>query len=141
VAPHNRKAGDRRLKDMSADAALEHDADGPPSDEIEYEQTFPIGENVAYVQRFVMDDRDRIKRWAVVQIRRVQGSWHRVAVYDTCHEKGIHVHFYDKEDVEFAETHLRSVDSNADLVEGLDYAVVRVVEAWRENERRSERGY
>lgn len=91
--------------------------------------------------RYVMDDHDRITEWAVTQIRKLSGRWRRVAVYDTCHNKGIHVHFYNRSDDEFAQTPLRSVDSHEDLVEGLDYAVDRVVRAWRENERRSDRGY
>jgi hypothetical protein len=119
----------------------EASADSLPSDRIEYEQTFPITEDAAYVQRFVMDDRDRIVEWAVIQLRRVNGRWRRVAEYDTCHNKGVHVHFLNRDEVRFAETQLRSIDSDDDLVEGLDYALSRVAEAWGENERRSDRGY
>jgi hypothetical protein len=142
VSPLNRKAGQRRLVDMSAAIEPDEDVvDGPPPAETEYQQTFPISAEASYVVRFVMDDHDRIKRWAVVQLRRVGGRWRRVAEYDSCNNKGVHVHFLNRDEVRFAQTHLRPVDSYADLVEGLDYAVDRVVEAWRENERRSDRGY
>lgn len=141
MSPRNLKAGQRRLIDISAEAESWQESDGRPPEETEYEQMFPISETVGYIQRFVMDDHDQIRQWAVVQVRRVGGRWQRVAVYDTCHDKGVHVHFYDRNGVEFAETALRSVDSYDDLVDGLDYAVDRVVMAWRENERRSDRGY
>ncbi len=141
VSPLNRKAGLRRLVDMAGDPQPHDVESGPRPPGRDWEQTFPIGENAAYVQRYSMDDRDKIVEWAVVQLRRVQAGWRRVAVYDCCHGKGVHVHFFDSRQVEFAETPLRPVDSDDDLVAGLDYAVDRVVKAWRENERRSERGY
>jgi hypothetical protein len=136
-----RKAGRRRLADMNAAEPervwapeLEPEAPG-------FEQTILISDDVRYVQKFAEDTYGRLAEWAVVQLRRVEGRWHRVAVYDICHGKGVHVHLYDREGIQFTETPLRPVASYQDVEDGLDYAVDRVVEHWEENERRSDRGY
>jgi hypothetical protein len=107
----------------------------------QFTQTFSISDTTSYVQRFDLDERGRIVEWAVVQTRTVGTRSQRVVVYDTCHSKGVHAHFYDREGQEFAEEPLQPVASYKDLEEGLDHAVRRVVETWRENERRSDRGY
>jgi len=136
-----RRAGRRRLADMNAAEPervwapeLEPEAPG-------FEQTILISDDVRYVQKFAEDACGRIAEWAVVQLRRVEGRWRRVAVYDICHGKGVHVHLYDREGIQFTETPLRPVVSYQDVEDGLDYAVDRVVEHWEENERRSDRGY
>ena len=50
-----------------------------------FEQTILISDDVRYVQKFAEDAYGRLAEWAVVQLRRVEGRWHRVAVYDICH--------------------------------------------------------
>jgi len=106
-----------------------------------YEQIFPISERVSYRQRLGEDAYGRLAEWAVVQMRRVEDQWQRVAVYDICHGKGVHVHLYDREGREFTETSLRPVTCYQDVEDGLDYALERVTRHWEENERRSDRGY
>jgi hypothetical protein len=94
---HDPKAGRRRLVDMSPDIGVVPWAPPrPPQAALEYEQTFPIGEDVEWVQRIGYDELGRVADWAVVQKRRVSGAWRRVAVYDACHGKGMHVHLYDR---------------------------------------------
>ena len=114
----------------------------PPEEGLPYEEKFPIGEDAHYIQSIGYDERGQVAEWAVIQMRRVEGGWQRVAVYDAHPpEKGLHVHLYGRNDKEFAEEPLRDVNSYNDFVAGLDYALQRVSEAWRENERRSDRGY
>jgi hypothetical protein len=50
------------------------------------------------------------------------------------------MHLFDRLEREFAEESLRPVTSYQEFLAGLDYAVDRVVKAWRENQRRSDRG-
>ena len=138
MSPLNRKAGDRRLVKMSP-------APGPwspelPPEGVPYEQEFPISAEVSYIQRLEQDQYGRIVEWAVIQMRVVDGRHQRVVVYDTCHGKGLHAHFYDREDTEFAEEAYRPINSYDDLEAGLDYALERVSQAWQENQRRSDRG-
>ena len=64
-----------------------------------------------------------------------------MALYDTCHGKGLHVHLYDRREKEFTQTPLRSVASYEDMDDWLAYALQRVTEHWQDNERRSDRGY
>lgn len=140
MAPEKRKAGKRRLADMNA-----AEPERPWAPELEpeepWEQEILISEDVRYQQKLAHDAYGRLADWAVVQMRRVEGRWLRVAVYDICHGKGVHVHLYNREGEQFTETPLRPVASYQDVEEGLDYALERVVEHWQENERRSDRGY
>jgi hypothetical protein len=69
-----------------------------------FEDTFPISEDARYVQKFSLDEYGRVAEWAVVQMRRDGDRWRRVAVYDICHGKGVHLHLYDREEVQFTET-------------------------------------
>ncbi len=105
-------------------------------------QTFPISEDARYIQRLGYDERGRLAEWAVVQSRRRNGRWQRVAVYDICHGKGVHVHLFNQQEIEFTETLVRQVMSYKDVEDGLDYVLDRLIESWwQENERRSDRGY
>jgi hypothetical protein len=140
MGPEKRKAGKRRLADMNA---AEQERVWTPDLEPEwppYEDTFPISEDARYVQRLGYDEYQRLTEWAVVQMRREDDRWCRVAVYDICHGKGVHVHLYDRQEIEFTEQFLRPVSSYRDIEVGLDYALERVTECWQENERRSDRG-
>jgi hypothetical protein len=138
MSPRGR-AGERRLADMAAyptqeELALEEERD-------EYSQTFVVSESIFYIVRFVYGTSGRLIEWAVVQMCGTPGKARRIAVYDTCHGKGVHVHHYNRNEIEFDQTALRPADSVADLEDGLDYATIRVAEAYEENERRSNRGY
>lgn len=73
-------------------------------------------------------------------MRRVDGVWHRVATYDTCHNKGMHIHLFNAWGEEFTEVTIRPVESYGEVDEALDYALERVTSHWQENERRSDRG-
>ncbi|MDQ3274003.1 MAG: hypothetical protein M3Q39_02950 [Actinomycetota bacterium] len=42
-----------------------------------YEQTILISEDAGYRQKFAEDKYGRLTEWAVVQLRRVEGRWHR----------------------------------------------------------------
>lgn len=141
MTSHNRRPGARRLVDLGAHVG-QMDVWAPELPSVDrFEQNFPISDTTSYIQRFDTDERGRVVEWAVIQTRKVGGRTLRVAVYDTCHAKGVHVHVYDRNGREFAEESLQPVASYRDLEEGLDYALGRVVGAWRENERRSDRGY
>jgi hypothetical protein len=141
VSPWNRKAGDRRLVDMSAAAEPEQAwAPDLPADH-SYRLTSPLSERARYIQRLDYDERERLVEWAVIQSRLTNGGWQHVAVYDICHGKGVHVHLFNRREEEFTEVRLRSVTSYKDVEDGLDYVVDRVLECWQENERRSDRGY
>lgn len=125
-------------------AATETEADGwaPDLPKVEtYEQEFPVSDSASYLLKMDLDERNRLVEWAVIQLRSVNGRKMTVAVYDTCHEKGVHVHHYDREGERISEEVLQGVASYRDLEEGLDYAVKRASEAWRENERRCDRGH
>jgi hypothetical protein len=140
VALTNKKASIRRLKDMSAGT------EPPPGWVPElpkvdtWEQEFPISDRASYVQRLDLDERGHIVEWAVIQKVRTDDGSRRVAVYDTCHDKGMHVHLYDRDENEFTEEPIMPIGSYRDMEQALDYAVDRVVNAWQENERRSDRG-
>jgi hypothetical protein len=140
VTPRNRKAGLRRLVEMSATTDDQPWAPELPAVD-EFEQEFPIGDSASYVQRLGLDERDRVAEWAVIQMRKVDSEWRRVVVYDCCHGKGLHVHHYNREGMEFAEVVVRPVNSYSDFESALDYALERVTMSWQENERRSDRGY
>jgi hypothetical protein len=136
--PLNRKAGEKRLVDMATRL-------GPwmpdlPGVEPPWTQHFPLSEAAEYVQRLTYDERGRLVEWAVIQNRRIDGLWVCTAVYDICHEKGVHVHLYNRNGVEFHQRSLMPVESYADVEAGVDYALERVAECWEENERRSDRG-
>ncbi|MGH3826154.1 MAG: hypothetical protein ACRDQX_03120 [Pseudonocardiaceae bacterium] len=106
-----------------------------------YQWTFPISEDARYVQRLDYDERERLVEWAVVQSRLRNDRWQRVASYDICHDKGVHVHLFNRHEIEFTEIGLRLVASYKDVEDGLDYVLHRLTECWQENERRSDRGY
>lgn len=134
----SRRAGDHgRLADMTV--APEPWAPLLPGVE-EWRQHFPIDETRSYHIRQEYDEVGRLVEWAVTQNRQVAGERVRVVVYDTCHGKGVHVHFYDRDDIEFAEQAIGPVGSYADLNDGLDAAVDTVSHTWADNERRSDRG-
>lgn len=141
MSPLNRKAGDKRLVNMSAAAELEQAwaPDLPAVDS--YRLTFLLSASARYVQRLECDERDRVVEWAVIQSRLRNDRWQQVAVYDICHGKGMHVHLFNRQGEEFTEVRLRSIVSYEDVEDGLDYALDRVIESWEENERRSDRGY
>lgn len=142
MTAHNRKSGDKRLVDMCAMPAGTGSAWTPDLPKVDtYEQVFSINATAQYVQRLDLDERNRPVEWVVIQMRLVAGRWRRVAVYDTCHQKGVHVHFYDRDENQFDEAVLWDVEGYDDLEQGLDYALKRVSESWRENERRSDRGF
>ena len=140
MSPRNKKAGQRRLVDMSpepADSAWSPDL--PPIDE--WYDSIPISESVSYSVRYAHDEYGRLTDWAVIQRRNTTDGYRRVAVYDACHGKSVHVHIYDTLEREIDEHPLhRPVRSYAELEDGLDYAMERVVTDWQENERRSDRG-
>ncbi len=141
MGPEKRKAGKRRLADMNA---AEPERAWTPDLEPEwppYEDTFPISEDARYVQKLGYDKYQRLAEWAVVQMRRDGDRWRRVAVYDICHAQGVHLHLFNRQEIEFTETPLRPVSSYQDVDDGLDYALERVTECWLDNERRSDRGY
>lgn len=134
----NRKAAERRRPTLGI--LPEPWAPDLPAEEPPYEQTFAISAEARYIQRFGQDAYGRLVEWAVIQERRVDGRWLRVAVYDTCHGKGVHVHHYDGAGEDFLEHQLLPVTCHEDLETGLQYALERVAECWQENERRSDRG-
>jgi hypothetical protein len=142
VSPLNRKAGARRLVDMSAETAKPDRPWTPelPPDE-PWVQTFPISEDARYTQRLGYDERGRLAEWAVIQSRIRNGQWQRVAVYDTCHGKGVHVHLFNQQEIEFTERPVRQITSYKDVEEGLDYVLNLLSESWQDNERRADRGY
>lgn len=106
-----------------------------------WEQRFPIDESRSYVLKQGFNERNQLAEWAVIQTRvGDDGREQRVAVYDHCHGKGMHVHFYDRHEREFCELPLAAVRSQEDLEKTLDDAVIRVSVEWDRNERRSARG-
>lgn len=139
----NRKAGDRRLVDMSAANEPEQEwaPDLPAEDSLV--QTFPLSEHSRYTQRLGYDERGRLVEWAVIQSRLRSGRWQQVAVYDICHDKGLHIHLFNREEEEFTEVRLRPVTSYKEVEDGLDYVLHRLIDlgCWQENERRSDCGY
>lgn len=138
-----RKRKSRRLADMNAAQpqqawAPDLEPEWPP-----YEQWFPIVEDDdtrRVIQKIGEDTYGRIAEWAVVQMRFDGEGWRRVAVYDICHRKGMHVHLYDRSGVEFTQVPLRPVASYRDAEDCLGDAQDRVFRYWQENERRSDRG-
>src|SRR4051812_47539235 len=106
--------------------------EGPP-----WEPEFVIAPGVKYIQRLGMDERGQVAAWAVIQMRYRGGRWSRVAVYDVCHSKPLHVHLYGTDEVEFDEHVVVEgpVRSREDFEDRLDVAVERVTMYWQENER------
>jgi hypothetical protein len=112
--------------------------DYSPEDELStWCETYPISDDVYYVQRLEFDPRNRLSEWAVIQMRGRVGNGRQVALYDTCHGKGVHVHYYDQHRREVEEVRLRPISSYQELEAGLDYALDRVSNSWEENERRA----
>ena len=90
MSPRNKKAGQRRLVDMSlepADSAWSPDL--PPVEE--WYDSIPISESVSYSVRYAHDEYGRLTDWAVIQRRNTSDGYRRVAVYDACHGKSVHV--------------------------------------------------
>lgn len=142
MSPLNRKAGERRLVDMSAAAEPEQAWAPDLPSEYTYRYTCAVGEDGRYTQRLECDERDRLIEWAVVQSRLRNGQWQRVALYDICHGKGVHLHLYDRREEEFTQESLRSVTSYRDVVDGLDHVLKHLIGTWwHQNERRSDCGY
>ncbi len=140
--PLNRKAGNRRLVDMSAVAELADRAWEPDLPAVDfYVQSFLIGEAARYIQRLDYDERERLVEWAVIQLRLRNGRWLDVALYDTCHGKGVHKHLFNRQGDEFTEVSLRPITSYQDVEDGLDWVLDQLAQYYRENERRSDRGY
>ena len=138
MTPSNRKAGHRRLVDMGT-PETGWSPELPPVDE--WEQQFALSENADYIQRFGYDEWNRLASWAVIQMRRDEdGTWRRVAHYDVCHNKGLHIHLFNRQQEEFTQVAIRQVQSYEESERALDYALERVVMHWQENERRSDRG-
>jgi hypothetical protein len=137
MSPNRRRAGDAWRASAEPEQAWAPDL---PADH-SYRLTLLLSERARYIQRLDYDERERLVEWAVIQSRLINGRWQRVAVYDICHGKGVHVHLFNRREEEFTEVCLRSVTSYKDVEDGLDYVVDRVVECWQENERRSDRGY
>lgn len=139
MTPSNRKAGQRRLVDMSTTVDDAWYPDLPPVEEVT--DTLPISETTSYLLKYGLDQYGRVTHWAVIQRRKTELGTHNVAVYDACHGKDVHVHLYDQHSNEIDQHPLhRRVRSYAELEDGLDYATERVVKDWQENERRSDRG-
>lgn len=144
MGSQRRKASDRRLADMNA-AEPEQSwmPDLDPEGE-EYSQPFPIQDapdHVSAVQRMTFDRYGRIFEWAVVQRLRDPTRWRRIAVYDICHGKGMHIHLYDSAEDEFTQIPLRPVRSYRDIEKCLDEALYLVEMHWEDNIRRSNRGH
>lgn len=92
----NRRTGGRRLADMRASTEPEPAwAPDLPADH-SYRLTLLLSERARYIQRLDYDERERLVEWAVIQSRLTNGEWQRVAVYDTCHGKGVHVHLFNR---------------------------------------------
>ena len=106
----------------------------------EYRETVAIGEFADYKIRYEYDERDRMVEFAITQRRQLGGTWRIVAVYDICHDKGLHVHYHNRDGDEFAEVPINRVDSYGDLDEAFDFAIQAISTAWIDNERRSDRG-
>jgi hypothetical protein len=143
LMPLNRKAGNRRLVDMNEPAEPERPWIPylPADDSIE--QPLPLGERSRCIQRLAFDEQGRLVEWAVIQSRLVDGQWQRVAVYDTCHDKGVHVHLFNRQEERFTEISLRRpIKSYKDVEDGLDYVMHCLIDLgyWQENERRSDCG-
>lgn len=140
-----RKSGKRRLADMSAaepEPAWMPDLD--PEDE-EYEQPLPVKDAPDCVRthhRMRFNRYGQLVEWAIVLLYQDpdDGRWRRVAVYDTCHGKGMHLHLYDRDGTDFTQVFLRPVRSYQDMEECLDEAIDRVERHWEDNLRRSDRG-
>ena len=109
----------------------------------EYEQTLPVDGAPPFVQHALRVRRSRYGQlvdWAVVQIHRDGARWRRIAVYDACHGKGMHVHLYNSQQVDFAQITIRPVHSYQDMEECLQEAIDRVRQHWQDNKRRSDHG-
>lgn len=139
--PLNRKAGDRRLVDMSASGDPEQVwVPYLPAEEPWLVQEITIRAHTRYIQRLGYDENGRLVEWAVIQSCWRDGRWWRVAVYDT--HITVHVHLLDRREKRFAKIHLRSITCYKDIEEGLDEVLHYLVEldGWQENERRSDCG-
>lgn len=134
-----RKTNNRRLADMGA-AGEPAQPWAPELPTVRtYQYTFLISATVRYTQRLDCDEWDRVVEWAVIQSRLRNGRWQRVALYDICHGKGMHLHLYDRQEREFTQISLRPVTCRRDVIEGLNEALDRVIEHSEENEWRSDR--
>ncbi|GAA1402085.1 hypothetical protein GCM10009613_61470 [Pseudonocardia kongjuensis] len=141
MCPRKSRASDRRLVDMSAVPSQTRGAWAPelPAED-EWIDIIPISETVSYLLRYETDQYNRIVEFAVIQRTHEDGDVRRVALYDSCHGKGVHVHYYDRDEREIEQHPLRPVTSYEELESGMDYAIERVSKDWEENERRSRRG-
>jgi hypothetical protein len=134
-----RKAGERRLADMSGAAQETEWRPLLPPDPPYYE-TIYIDENRKVVQSLGFDERNRLAEWAVIQMRRRRGEWKKIAVYDNCHFKGAHRHLYNQREERFDEKPIMPIRSYADVEKSLDHVMEWLKDHWQENERRSDRG-
>lgn len=101
----------------------------------EYVQEFPVNDSVSYYPRMEFDERHRLVEWAVTATY----NGRRVVVYDVCHGKGYHVHYYDEDGTEIRQVSLGPVDSYKDMEACLDDAIQRVVQRWAKNEGRCDK--
>jgi hypothetical protein len=139
MSPRNRKAGDRRLVQMSelvADQPWYPEL--PPVDP--YSESYLINETTKIIQKLGHDERERLAEWAVIQQKLCNGEWKTVAVYDNCHFKGVHRHLYNRDGARFDEKPIARVTSYNDVALGLDSVLDWLGKNWLENERRWARG-
>jgi hypothetical protein len=139
-----RRINYRRLVEMSATA--EPDQPSAPATDLPTTHTYPftitVGENDRYIQRLECDEQDRLVEFAVIQQRYRNGRWQRVALYDVCHDKGLHLHLYDRREREFTQVSLMAVTCQKDVEDGFDYVMEHLIRHWwHENERRSDCGH
>ncbi|MEJ2860545.1 DUF7718 family protein [Actinomycetospora flava] len=128
---------DRRLVDMSPTPDDTWWPDLPAEEE--FEPWTQIDDDAGFVQRLAYDQYQRLCEWAVIQMARRDGDWVKIAVYDTCHGKGVHRHLYNGDEERCDENTLFAVHSYADLEAGVDHAIERVELHWQENEREARR--
>lgn len=140
-----RKRKPNRLADMNA-AELERPwmPDLDPEGE-DFSQPFIVKDapdHVGAVRRMRFDRYGQLIEWAVILRYQEPATqrWRRIAVYDICHGKGMHVHLYDKRGNDFTQVSLRPVRSYREIGESLDEAVERIHSHWEANLRRSNRG-
>jgi hypothetical protein len=124
--PLNRKAGARRLVDMSE--PLPAWAPDLPALQPPYEFPVIVSPTTSYVLKFWNDERSRLVEFAVVQrfSDPDTGLPRRVRVYDTCHGKGLHVHIYDDHDQEIEERAIRPIASYDDLESAFQEVMAKV---------------
>lgn len=137
-----RRTNYRRLADMSA--AGEPEQPWAPDLPLmhTYRYTIAVSDSGRYTQRLDCDERDRLIEWAVIQSRFRSNRWQRVALYDICHGKGVHLHLYDRRETEFTQVSILPVTCQKDIEDGLDHVIEHLIGPWwQENEWRSDRGY